>query len=352
MLISELVTTERVISIVGLAKNTGKTVCLGQLIFELHQKGKRLGITSIGRDGEKYDAINAAIAKPPIRVPAGTLVSSTVPLFEKGAARYRVLRNTGIRTPLGGIVIAEMMDAGDVEVAGPTTNEQTRQVCQWMLGRGADCTLVDGALNRKATACPELSDALIISTGAVLSPDLDEVVELTRSQIAMLTVPPVEDEAIAKIVVPRHSRMVGVQPDGAVVGIDADPWLDGTDQWIESVPQGLRYLVFRSVLVEAVIESLVNAGRKDVVFVVADSSKLFVSHSRWRLYQQQGIRVRVQRSAKLLGLTVNPVSPEAHEFCPTEFLLRMKALGAVDNVFNLRSQAYQEQASLRLGARA
>ena len=45
----------KIISIIGLAKNVSKTTTLNYIIKNL--EGYRLGLTSIGRDGEKYDVI-------------------------------------------------------------------------------------------------------------------------------------------------------------------------------------------------------------------------------------------------------------------------------------------------------
>jgi len=45
------------ISIVGMAKNAGKTVTLNALLDEAYENGKNVGLTSIGRDGEKQDIV-------------------------------------------------------------------------------------------------------------------------------------------------------------------------------------------------------------------------------------------------------------------------------------------------------
>ena len=47
----------KMISVVGMAKNSGKTVTLNQLIAEALEDNLKLGITSIGRDGEKQDIV-------------------------------------------------------------------------------------------------------------------------------------------------------------------------------------------------------------------------------------------------------------------------------------------------------
>ena len=53
----------RSLSIVGLEKNTGKTVCLNYILGRLNQLGVECAVTSIGIDGEQTDAVYGS-AKP------------------------------------------------------------------------------------------------------------------------------------------------------------------------------------------------------------------------------------------------------------------------------------------------
>ena len=59
------------LSIVGLEKNTGKTVCLNYILNRLNQLGTHVGVTSIGVDGEQVDSVFAT-AKPEITLFRGT----------------------------------------------------------------------------------------------------------------------------------------------------------------------------------------------------------------------------------------------------------------------------------------
>ncbi len=77
MLLSDAVATVRRLAVVGLAKNTGKTVALTTVLRELEAAGHVVGVTSIGNDGETHDAIDARIDKPAIRLAAGSLVATT-----------------------------------------------------------------------------------------------------------------------------------------------------------------------------------------------------------------------------------------------------------------------------------
>ncbi len=47
----------QVVSVVGMAKNAGKTVTLNEIINQSMESGTLLGLTSIGRDGETQDVV-------------------------------------------------------------------------------------------------------------------------------------------------------------------------------------------------------------------------------------------------------------------------------------------------------
>jgi len=59
MTLGELTASDRRLALVGLAKNTGKTVALAALLRELQDNGRCVGVTSVGRDGEEHDVIDA-----------------------------------------------------------------------------------------------------------------------------------------------------------------------------------------------------------------------------------------------------------------------------------------------------
>ena len=64
------------LSIVGLEKNTGKTVCLNFILDRL-PSACRVAVTSIGIDGESKDQVTGT-AKPEIILKEGTIFSTSI----------------------------------------------------------------------------------------------------------------------------------------------------------------------------------------------------------------------------------------------------------------------------------
>jgi hypothetical protein len=196
VLLSELTASVRRLALVGLAKNTGKTETLAALLRELEAEGRLIGVTSVGRDGEERDVIDSRIEKPRVRLGPGSLVATTDGLLSQSGIAHTVLENTGVRTPLGRVLIARMRDRGTIEVAGPSAAEDVRAVSDAMLGHGAEQVLIDGAIDRRAASSPSITDGLLMSTGAVLGAELEEVVALTVDAVEVVRLPPLEDPQV------------------------------------------------------------------------------------------------------------------------------------------------------------
>ena len=103
-LLSELSTRYKTISIVGMAKNAGKTTALNYLIEEAEDESIRLGITSTGRDGETTDLVTNT-DKPRVYLYEDTIVSVPTQLYELAEAGLEILSMSKYRTSIGELLL-------------------------------------------------------------------------------------------------------------------------------------------------------------------------------------------------------------------------------------------------------
>ena len=80
----------RSIAVIGLAKNSGKTVTLNAIIKGAQASGISVGVASAGRDGEKLDALTG-LPKPKIALQKGTLVATAERLAMSATASLEPL---------------------------------------------------------------------------------------------------------------------------------------------------------------------------------------------------------------------------------------------------------------------
>lgn len=261
----------RTISIVGMCKNAGKTTALGRMIQAC--LGERLGLSSIGRDGESLDLVTGT-DKPPVLVPAGTIFATAEGLIPFCTVTRTVLSLSDAYTPLGRVAVLRAESAGGVQIAGPSSVEQMCGIAADMRGFGAERIWIDGAIFRRSIANPELCDAVVLAVGAAYHPDMARVV----------------DDA------------------GFICDLMDLPLYDGGD--------GAR--VFGGALTDAAAAALLREGTHTVV--LADPSRALLSRAAYARLQRHGVTLCVARKPALLFAAANPYSPYGAGFERAKFL--------------------------------
>jgi hypothetical protein len=349
--LSDLTAPARRLALVGLAKNTGKTEALAALLRELHGSGVTVGVTSVGRDGEEHDVIDARIDKPRVMLRTGSLVATTDALLNASGLPHQILEQTDVRTPLGRVQIVRLREPGAIEVAGPSAAEQVRAVGDAMLGHGAEQVLIDGAIDRRAASSPDVADGLVMSTGAVLSEDIDEVVEQTREEVELVRVPTLAAElehgARLRALADSgdgESLLVGEQGDPAVLpprfALTAGaPELAAL---LDAHPDA-RWLILAGALPDRFMRELVSGVRRrgrELTVIVADATRVFLADKGLDWYLRQGLALRVLRPIELLALTVNPLAPESHRFDSGELRARLSEAIADVPIYDVLDARY------------
>jgi hypothetical protein len=299
--LGELTAGARRLALVGLAKNTGKTVALNALLAELRAQGRRVGVTSVGRDGEERDAIDFRIAKPRIELAGESLVATTDVLLRKSGLPHETLERTGVRTPLGEVLIARLLGPGAVEVAGPSAAVDVRAVSDAMIAHGAEQVLIDGAIDRRAASSPDVADGLVMSTGAVLDRDIDEVVRQTTEAVELVRLP-LADKGDEPLELPPRFALTAEDEQVATL--------------LDEHPRARRLLV-AGALPDRFLGHVLHAVQRrkcKLVLVVADPTKVFLSKRGPEWYRAQGVAIQTLRSIALQAITVNPVAPQSHRF--------------------------------------
>ena len=314
-LLYDLSTKYKTLSIVGMAKNAGKTTALNFLIEEAMDDGIRLGITSIGRDGETQDLVTGT-EKPKIYLDQDTIVTVPTQLYELADAGLEILKKTKYSTPMGDLLICRVADSGYVQIAGPPAAMDTKRVCEEMMGYGCELILIDGAIDRKAIASPETSDAIILSTGAVLSRSLRKVVDETAHVVNLYSIPEME-EGDARTLIEENNfddRIMLLDKDGTVHKLDLATGL-GSSRFIDDeITENTEYVYIPGAFTNSVIADINPKKLKRVRFILKNPTKIFFSAMDWGLWRKKGFRVNVLKNIEIAAITVNPWAPGGYTF--------------------------------------
>ena len=296
MRLSEIIGQTRTLSIVGMCKNAGKTTVLNRLLQE--SRGRILGLTSIGRDGESTDVVTGT-EKPGIFVPEGTLFATAKDMLPLCDVTQEIVYTTGIPTPLGEVVLVRARSAGNVQLAGPSITSQLRSVSDLFFSLGAKQSIIDGALGRKSLGARAVAEGVILCTGASYDRRMEKVVSDTANVFRIMNLKKAET-------VPKESE----RPLAEILKESSEALIPGA-------------------LTDAAVVPLLKSGAlRNARLVVKDPSKVLLSPNTLEKLAIRNVALETVEAAKVLCVTVNPVSAYGWKFDAEPFRNAMQA--AVD----------------------
>ncbi|MCL2416291.1 MAG: hypothetical protein FWD01_05700 [Defluviitaleaceae bacterium] len=270
------------ISLIGMAKNAGKTTVLNYLINEFDRRGISLCLTSIGRDGEDLDIVTKT-KKPRIYIPSDTIVITAENLLKLCDTTIEILAVTNINTSMGRVIIFKSLSAGFVQLGGASIISQMTE----LVAEFGDCSrkvIIDGAISRKSLANPNLANAVVLCTGAGLSRNMDDVVSQTAHAACMLGLPAAPKNAVNPFFL-----------HGAI-----------SDARIKEI-------------------LLSKEDLKDRYIIADDATKIFINPNTYEKLLIKRAVLAVKTPINLVAITVNPVSPYGINFPAKEFLEKMQS---------------------------
>lgn len=318
------------LSIVGMAKNAGKTTALNYLIEEAMDEEILLGITSTGRDGENTDLVTGT-DKPRVFLDAGTIVSIPVKLYELSEAGLEILKMTGYSTPLGELMLCRVADSGYVQIAGPLNTKDHKDMCGQMRELGAELVLIDGAIDRKSIAAPGTSDAIILATGAVLSRSLKKVVQETAHIVGLYQLPVVEEGPVrALLSQAAAAEKIALIKNGQLELLELKTGLAASRYLDEAIDEDTEYVYLPGALTSGVLSDISTDKLKTVKFVMKDPTKIFIDAIAWQQLYKKGFSASVLENIRIAAITVNPFAPAGYSFEHDQ--LRMAMQEAVEDI--------------------
>lgn len=324
------------LSCIGMAKNVGKTVAFNHLIQAAAERSLTLGLTSIGRDGERRDEVFLT-PKPRIFAPAGSLLATATGTLKRCEAQIDVLQRTGFASAMGEIIVGRTQTGGWVELAGPTLISEHQRIQELFVRYGAELTLIDGALDRVSPAVPGLAQSIVLSTGAALGRSIELVLAKTQDRINRLSLPQVASPQLSvcrRIIDANQTALLSDDLTPCI--LDARHSLLAGDQLKQLIGKQTEFAVLPGAVGDGILESLLESRRQGrIQLVLRNGAALFCSSEHWRRFAAAGGSIRVVEPIRLLAVTLNPVSPTGGSFNAGEFFHRMSAALAPLPVFDL-----------------
>lgn len=279
MTLEEVLRPHAAVTVVGLAKNAGKTTVVNHLLERLDG---RIGLASLGLDGEARDQLTG-LAKPRIAPPAGALVLTTTQL----RGQTPMLHELPFRTAAGDVVIVAARPGEGVIVSGPTRLDELDGALAALRGAGAERLLLEGALGRLGTAAPGRADAVVLAAGASVADGGGDLPLRLRLAVDALDLPP--SDAPADV---RLEHAAGFETEAG-----------------EEVGEGAVAEIAGAVT-GPLLELLIREQRR-ATLVVADATRVLAGAQTVARARRAGIEICVRVPIRIAALTSSPFHPDA-----------------------------------------
>jgi molybdopterin-guanine dinucleotide biosynthesis protein len=277
--LEELLRPHTTVTVVGLAKNAGKTTVVNHVLQRMEG---RVGLASLGLDGEARDQLTG-LAKPRIAPPAGALVLTTAHL----RGQTPVVRALPFRTAAGEVVIVAAAGGEAVVVSGPTRLDELDDALAELRSAGAERLLLEGALGRLGTAAPGRADAVVLAAGASLAEGGDDLPLRLRLAVDALDLP--VSDASADVVL---DRAAGFEAEAA------------------AEVRGGVVAELGGALTDPLLEALMREGLR-ATLVVADATRVLAGARTVARARRAGVELAARRPLRIVALTSSPFHPDA-----------------------------------------
>lgn len=298
------------LSIVGLEKNTGKTECLNYVLRRLKDSGKLIALTSIGIDGENVDQVKQT-HKPEIELQKDTIFVTSEKHYREKHIVSEIMNVSEQYTSLGRLITAKAINTGKVLISGPADTVWLKSIIKQMENLGVDTCIVDGALSRLSLGSPAVTESLVLATGAAVSANIPQLVRKTKFVYDLINIEEYES-SIKDELLSKDKGIWAVDADGVVHDLDIPSVF-----LLESYKDKLFNYGTVIYVTGAISDKLLNLLRvqknvKDIVLVVKDFTKIFVTPQSYNAFLSKGGKIRVLLRTNLIAVTVNPVSPDGY----------------------------------------
>ncbi len=296
----------RSLSIVGLEKNTGKTVCLNYILHRMNELGVHVGVTSIGVDGEQVDAVFAT-AKPEITLYEGTHFITSEQHYTKRQLVSILEHVDSRRTALGPLVTARVLVRGKALLSGAATTGVLKRQIEQLDSMGVGISIVDGALSRLSLASPTVTDAMILATGAAVSANVKQLVAKTKFLHNLICLNEVSSELRDTLNnIESGIWAIDSEQQPHDLNIRSAFLIGNTDN--KMFAYGKTFFAAGAIS-DRLLKILVTKER-DITLITRDFTKLFITPEAYVEFTRRGGRLLVLQRSRLIAVTLNPTSPQ------------------------------------------
>jgi len=300
---------------------------------------KKIAVTSIGVDGETTDQVTKT-NKPEIELFENMLFVTSEKHYHEKQLISEIVDASEHRTALGRLITGSVKVGGKIILSGPSRTGQLRHVICAMEQHGVDITLVDGALSRRSFGSPTVTEGLILTTGAALSPNIPELVSKTKFLHSLINLPQFETP-LQETLLEEKNGIWSIEGKNHYRNLNI-PSSFLFDKYKERLSTHGNILFIGGAVSDKLLDTLrLQENIKDVVLVMKDFSRIFASPDSVNAFLKKGGTLKVLLKPKLIALCINPVSPIGYIMDSNKLKESLKESLQIP-VYNIKSDCYED----------
>lgn len=295
------------LSIVGTEKNTGKTECLNYILKRLAELNKNPAISSIGIDGESIDQVTFT-KKPEIELVENSIFVTSESFFMQKKIDAEILDISLRETSLGRLVTARSKSSGKIIIAGPPETVWLKSMISDLYKQNPDIVIIDGALSRKSLGSPSVTDSMILTTGAALSANLQQLIRHTSYLYNLIKLQQIDDRLVRKLLL-KEKGVWAIDYDNNVHDLQIQSVLT-IDKSVNKLFEFGNRIYISGVLNDRILEKIgaqKNVSQTEII--IRDFTRIFAGANVFNDFINKGGKIKVLLKTKLMAVCVNPLAP-------------------------------------------
>lgn len=320
------------ISIVGNAKNAGKTTVLNKIV---ESDDQNYIITSIGLDGEAIDQVTF-LEKPQVYVRKNDIVVTAKETLSAFECDYEIIEETNIQSAIGPMVICKILSYGKVLVAGPSRVSDMQKVVDKLSQQYSHKILVDGAFFRQSFA--KVSDGTIYVVGANDSKDMQTTIDNAYLNYLKLTLPEVKNIYPC---VNRESHVCLIEKN-TIKRMHFSSLIGHLDTLFNHVNDQTKAIFIPKTITDEFVQKWTNSHSKLSFDIIVESGvNIQLNSDMINKFFKLANHVYTKHPMDVLAVCINPYSPRGYQYQASNFKTKMKDKFKCD-VINVKEGDHNE----------
>jgi len=291
---------------------------LASLVRELHRRQAVYGVSSFPRP--PLDEAPEIEPFTRIALPAGAHLLGAASLPDEGAASLDLLESTRFQGPLGEVGLYRVGEGGEVELCGPDRPLEMGAALARLCELTGGMAFVEGSWERRGFAAPRVSDGVVLAVGSGFSGTPERSAAAVRYLVETFALPACTAALRQAWNEARSAGDAQLFDDSGRVLATIPPSVTDTLPLIrDAVDNGLAVAAVPGTLGDELLAPLVRVGVQATI-VVRDATRINASPVYVKAWEKAGGRIEVLDAARVIAVTVNPVSRTGSDADPVDFL--------------------------------